>query len=434
MKKRPIESSASDDDWQNPVFFDGREDLEDKGDPLADIYGEAPAWPSVYTTRRTERPNDWKAWISPAQIPAIFAPLERLQHIGQAGAIVTGRMPMATILRYILTITGPADVTLSTWTLNDDNVDHLIAMRKAGALQRLTLLLDPTMPRQEQQGRAFLNLLALAGRENLRLAQNHAKFAMIDGERSAIQLFTSANWNSNPRNEWSVATRDPAFREWVESAFIRPIFQPAHMLEPDPFDVEFSSALDLETDDADPFEERPRRSRQRTASTYLEKGKATADAVLPGNLSALEYVATFTSNKMHAIHVLAWALRQLGGDARITLSSWRMNRSNMEALNHLRRDGLISEIRLILDPSMRTREPEAWPTIYHSAGAENIRLQHNHAKFAILEAGARRISILSSANWNDNPRPEFCWIREDPEMHQCIQGYVDHVFRHAKTP
>lgn len=118
-----------------------------------------------------------------------------------------GQFSLLELLQAVLDITGPADVVLSTWTAARREIQVLDEMAKAGTLRSMRWLVDYTFARRDP-GAAYM-IRKTFGPEAIRVAQNHAKFAVFRNDGWQVVLRTSMNLNMNPRFEDFTLAHDP---------------------------------------------------------------------------------------------------------------------------------------------------------------------------------------------------------------------------------
>lgn len=121
------------------------------------------------------------------------------------------------LLGALLELTGPAHLTLATWSIAEDAVVDLIDHRTAGRLTSMDALLDWRVkvrrPKVLQLARGALN--------TVKVADCHAKvFTLTDTANGFdVVVLGSANLTTNPRVEAGVVHADPAaaefHRQWI---------------------------------------------------------------------------------------------------------------------------------------------------------------------------------------------------------------------------
>lgn len=141
--------------------------------------------------------------LFPQHIDFVGEPWEILsKHIGQVekGGLYNfwtfGRYCMTDIINHLLRITGPADVTATTWSINAASVQTMLNRRKDGLLTSFRMWIDPRVRRAAPEPLALL-------RHNFEtvIAPVHAKIALIGNDEWKISVSGSVNFTSNPQPE-----------------------------------------------------------------------------------------------------------------------------------------------------------------------------------------------------------------------------------------
>jgi len=185
----------------NPLLFD----LED---PEADTAGFSA--PSVFlrhksavrTARRDIR--DARRMKTAAEALAGF---DRLTDIY---AFTKGAFSIIDVITFILEQTGPARVDFSTWTAANADVTTVLDWIGAGAITKSRWLVDLTFTRRSPE--LAHRIRQAFGHDSIRVAKNHAKFALISTEGPdpwQVVVKTSMNLNFNPRFESVEIAHDP---------------------------------------------------------------------------------------------------------------------------------------------------------------------------------------------------------------------------------
>lgn len=160
--------------------------------------------PTVAPRRKPMKLSDYPYdAMFPKSVDFVGEPWEILsKHIGQIehGGIYNfwtfGRYCMTDIINHLLRITGPADVTATTWSLNAASVQTMLNRRKDGLLKSFRMWIDPRVRRAAPEPLALL-------RHNFDtvIAPVHAKIALIGNEEWKISVSGSINFTSNPQPE-----------------------------------------------------------------------------------------------------------------------------------------------------------------------------------------------------------------------------------------
>jgi hypothetical protein len=108
-----------------------------------------------------------------------------------------GEFSMHHLLQYLLTVSGPANVYLSTWTIKEEPARVLHALKKSGQIKDLYCALDYRIRTLDAKHFHFIESI-LTGHV---LTKCHAKVIAIEGEKASIAVVSSANMSNNPRIE-----------------------------------------------------------------------------------------------------------------------------------------------------------------------------------------------------------------------------------------
>lgn len=131
-----------------------------------------------------------------------------------------GQFSLLDLIDATLEVTGPADVTISTWSAGFYDVDAALRFRDSGRLSSCRFIMDSSAKR----GQASVGDVAdIFGAENVRATRSHAKFALIVNGEWSVLITTSMNLNLNPRLEQFEMTDDPVraglFAEFTGALF-----------------------------------------------------------------------------------------------------------------------------------------------------------------------------------------------------------------------
>lgn len=103
------------------------------------------------------------------------------------------------------------------------------------------------------------------------------------------------------------------------------------------------------------------------------------------------------------------------GPADVMGWAWSMAPDDARMVAAMRAEGLIRELVVIFDRSFPTRHPEWVPLLRESLG-HAIYATNNHAKVVLVRAGALRLVIQSSMNFNINRRFEHFSVEDDAAL------------------
>ena len=136
-----------------------------------------------------------------------MAAIAGLGHDNEIYGFTKGQFSLLQLLQAVFLVTGPAHLSLSTWTAASNEIEALAAMRARGDMVGIRLLIDFSMARREPAMTAQMR--EKLGRDNIRVCQTHSKFAVFQNAEWKVVLRSSMNLNMNPRNEDFTVAHDP---------------------------------------------------------------------------------------------------------------------------------------------------------------------------------------------------------------------------------
>jgi len=110
-----------------------------------------------------------------------------------------GQFSLTDALIAIIDITGPADVTISTWTAADAHLERAAQLVESADILNFRMIVDASF--ETRQPKYTAHMRALFGDDCIRAIKTHAKFLVIRNEKWDIVVRTSMNLNGNPRLE-----------------------------------------------------------------------------------------------------------------------------------------------------------------------------------------------------------------------------------------
>lgn len=129
--------------------------------------------------------------------------------------LTKGQFSLLDLVIAVLTQTGPAHVTVSTWTAAQAAIDESYKLLTENAVLSLRWLVDFSFLRRQPK---YCELLVRRfGRDVIRVTKNHAKFIIVRNKRWNVAIRTSMNLNHNPRLENFEISDDPALCDFLES-------------------------------------------------------------------------------------------------------------------------------------------------------------------------------------------------------------------------
>lgn len=167
-----------------------------------------------------------------------------LDHETEIFGFTKGQFSLLDLIGAVLPITGPVHFSISTWTAATFEIRSLGAMALRGDITGTRWLVDFSMARREPAITAQLR--DAFGRDNIRVAQVHAKFCLFQNAAWRLVLRTSMNLNMNPRYEDFQIAHDPDLAGFLNT-ILDEIFaaQTKHMADARPYDIQKHFAKDL---------------------------------------------------------------------------------------------------------------------------------------------------------------------------------------------
>lgn len=110
-----------------------------------------------------------------------------------------GQFSLIDALIAILKKTGPAHVSLSTWTAAHAHLDRSAELMGSGNFLSFRLIVDRSF--KTRQPKYFNHMKDIFGANCVREITTHAKFMLIQNDEWNIVVRTSMNLNENPRLE-----------------------------------------------------------------------------------------------------------------------------------------------------------------------------------------------------------------------------------------
>ena len=127
--------------------------------------------------------------------------------------LITDRLQLGDVLAQLLDLTGPAQITISTFSSGEEFLRKLIFLRKAKMVLKATLYTD--FKAAEKTART--NSMVQHAFDVLHLCPNHSKIMVVRGERTTITLFTSQNQTRGNRLESYVLIEGDSAADYATS-------------------------------------------------------------------------------------------------------------------------------------------------------------------------------------------------------------------------
>lgn len=135
-----------------------------------------------------------------------------------------GQFSLIDLIQATLDITGPADVTIATWSSGFYDIEAAKNFADDGRIRSIRFVMDSGRQKKGQAG--VTDIAELFGEESIITVRTHAKFVIIKNDEWDVLITSSMNLNRNIRTEQFDMTDDPA-RCAVYEAFVNSAFEEA---------------------------------------------------------------------------------------------------------------------------------------------------------------------------------------------------------------
>jgi len=110
---------------------------------------------------------------------------------------------------YLLGITGPAEVWISTFSISEISIRSFASAIEENLITKMHCIFDHTVKKNKMELLYFANNIVL----DAYLVANHAKLILIKNDKWQISVIGSANMTPNPRKEVGVIFTIPSIFE-----------------------------------------------------------------------------------------------------------------------------------------------------------------------------------------------------------------------------
>lgn len=134
-----------------------------------------------------------------------------------------GQFSLVDVIRAVVEQTGPADLSISTWTAAGADIAEAFELLESGRIRSARFLLDHSFQRRQP---AFCGQVRnLFGDDAIRITKNHAKLVVLTNDDWNVNVLTSMNLNQNPRLEFLLVRESAELAEfnlgWIDEIFER---------------------------------------------------------------------------------------------------------------------------------------------------------------------------------------------------------------------
>ena len=185
--------------------------LETRPDPAANIDA------IQKTTHRTELAMKRRSIRDLRRKQTAAEAIDGLDKTTEIFGLTKGQFSLIDLLEAALEITGPAEMSVSTWTAANTDVTRVLEFIDAGRITGARWLVDLTFTRRTPQLAARIR--QAFGPDAIRVTHNHAKFSLLTNDTWSIVIRTSMNLNFNPRLENFTIAHDPDLSAFLHGMF-----------------------------------------------------------------------------------------------------------------------------------------------------------------------------------------------------------------------
>lgn len=125
--------------------------------------------------------------------------IEGFSKNGRVCGLTNGAFSLISLIEAVLSVTGPANIVISTWSAGLYDAGALNSLMACGKVIDVKLILDRSF-KTRQKGYSFY-LQDVFKEENIRTTDTHAKFVLIKNEDWNVCIRSSMNLNENKRCE-----------------------------------------------------------------------------------------------------------------------------------------------------------------------------------------------------------------------------------------
>ena len=137
-----------------------------------------------------------------------------LQPGAEIFGLTKGQFSLIDLVTELLRQTGPAHVTIATWTAAHSAIRSAFEFIRDGRILSLRWVVDRSFgSRQPEYCQALIESF---GPECIRITRTHAKFVVIRNEEWDLAVRTSMNLNHNPRLEDFEISDDPVLADYLD--------------------------------------------------------------------------------------------------------------------------------------------------------------------------------------------------------------------------
>lgn len=150
-----------------------------------------------------------------------------------------------------------------------------------------------------------------------------------------------------------------------------------------------------------------------------------------GNFSDYSRGCYYFSDGKWSLHDLLEYLLSITGKSVVLISSYSIGEASVREFLRLKESGQITTLKCMLDFSVKSQKSGL--LFFASNVADEIRLAANHSKLILIMGVDIQFTVITSANFTDNPRYETGVINSNPQLYKFYETKFLDAFKEA-TP
>lgn len=133
------------------------------------------------------------------------------------GAYLDSGVQLYDLLEWILNQTGPAEITVTTFSISEEFIRKVFQFRKMGLIDKITVILDFKAIQKTE------NLIRFAENtfDEIYYAKTHAKILLVESSKYRVCVIGSQNATRGNREECELVTTDPVIYENLSNSIQR---------------------------------------------------------------------------------------------------------------------------------------------------------------------------------------------------------------------
>lgn len=173
----------------------------------------------VFKRSTRSRGRDKRRKLAEAKVAEALGPITK----GTEAFVLTGgQFSLVDLVVHCLNTTGPAHLTVSTWTAATADIAYAQALLTDGRIKSIRFLVDFSFPSRQP---AYCAALASTfGPDCIRVTKNHAKFVLVLNAQWSVVVRTSMNLNENRRLETVEISEDKPLGRFLDD-FVTEVFK-----------------------------------------------------------------------------------------------------------------------------------------------------------------------------------------------------------------